>query len=187
MARRKLSKVPRTIKGQPQSQQAWEEPKAYNYFLEWLNGQSVVDVALNHEISVGYVEDLRKKNQWERRRTMIEGMQTCMADHLTIPESDLQPVEGEPDDTIVARVSNADDVLFKDYQKTVAIHNKLIQHVEDALENVDTKKLSVSEVRALCSTAKDLGELKNAQLKDLMGLEQLAEAILEIQRKKGKK
>ena len=172
----------------PQSQQPWETDTQYGYYLDHLNGLNATDIAAKYDLSVGYINDIKCKHQWNRRRDIALGMMAANEQHLTVPDSSLEIEEGQPDDAILSRVVSADEVLSADYIKTAKIHAKLVKSLEEAVANVKTKNLSISELRALASTVRDLQETKHSLAKDILSIEELAAALAEIQKKKrGKK
>ena len=152
-------KGPRKISSRPQEKQTWESIKGHQAFLDWLNGMNLTDVALRADMALRTVKDWHTHNKWRERRARLEALQN-QPEHLTIPEADVDnPAEGG--DEILSRVTSAEEILGEDYIRTSSIHKQLIDSLEAAVANVKTKNLSISEIRALASTVKDLQAAKH--------------------------
>jgi len=178
----------RVFKGSPLARQEhWpERPSEYRYWLDFFQGLTITDIAIKHNLSVNYLYQLSSNNLWRDRKVMVKAIQEHNAHHLTIPMEDFELKEGETNDLINSRVASASEVFSEDYLKTAQMHAKLIAHCEAALENIDTQNLSISELRALMSTANDMQKLKHDAANELLGIEEIAQVLTELQRKRNK-
>ena len=189
MAKKVLRRTKRDIRKSPLARQEhWpERPTEYQYFLEYVQGLSTTDLAIKYELSVGYVYNLSSRNFWHDRKVMLEGIQKHNAAHLTIPMEDFNLQEGETNDLINSRVASASEVLSEDYVVVAKMHQKMVAHCEAALENISTDNLSISEVKQLISATTDLAKLKQDSAEKLLGIEEISQLLLELQRKRGGK
>lgn len=177
----------------PYEQQQGEPDRAYRLFQAYLNSDGKItytDLAVETGYKPSTVAKHAQTYKWQERVVMVRGLQLSPV-HLTIadpgmtPEEEVEQGQQEPLDPAMTRVVSAEEVTAAGYTNVSNLHAQLLRHAERAVGEVRTDNLSMSDLKSLVSLVSSLQDQKLAIAKDLLSIEELAQALVEVRRKRG--
>ena len=168
----------------PEQRQPGEPAECFARFKQWLDADGDLNfeqIASAEEIQVDTVRRQALRYLWLERYQRIKG---CLPKGLALKDVQTHATTGI--DAALANSNTATQITAEAYTATAAMHERLLELAEVAINNIDPSKLrSISEIKNLIGLVNELQKAKVELATQLMGIEELAKAVHQL--RKGRK
>lgn len=172
------------LNSSPDQRQQGEPAECFSRFKKWLDADGDLnfeDIAAADQIQLDTVRRQALKYLWLERYQRIKG---CLPKGLALKDVQTHATTGI--DTALANSNTATEITSEAYTATAAMHERLLELAEVAINNIDPDKLrSISEIKNLIGLVNDLQKAKVDLANQLLGIEELAKAVHQL--RKGRK